>query len=74
MRRTSHHEALRSIPHFRSFALPQLLHLFMVGVLTATFAKLAELQTISCGLAVLGRRVIPLFALTALHRNNFSGH
>ena len=46
----------------------------MVRVLTAALAKLAELQTIRRGLAVLGRRVIPLFANTALQCNDFSWH
>ena len=35
-------------------------------MLAATLAKLLELQTPSRGLLVLGRRVIALFAITAL--------
>ena len=46
----------------------------MVRVLTAALAKFAELQTIRRGLAVLGRRVIPLLANTALQCNDFSWH
>jgi hypothetical protein len=43
-----------------------LFHLFVRRVLAATLAELAELQTASCGLLVLGRGVIAFFALVAL--------
>src|SRR6266571_554702 len=43
-------------------------------MLPATCAELLQLQPIRLGLPVLGRRIVPLFAVTALHRNNFSGH
>jgi hypothetical protein len=43
-------------------------------MLPATPAKLLLLQPFGRRLAVLGRRVVPLFAITALQRNNFSGH
>jgi hypothetical protein len=43
-------------------------------MLPATAAELLLLQPLSHRFAVLGRRIVPLFAITALHRNNFSGH
>jgi hypothetical protein len=43
-------------------------------MLAAPAAELAQFQPIGLRLAVLGRRIIPLFAITALHRNNLSGH
>jgi hypothetical protein len=43
-------------------------------MLPATAAKLLLLQPLGHRFAVLGRRIVPLFAITALHRNNFSGH
>ena len=46
----------------------------MRRMLAATVAELLQFQPVRCRLTVLGLRVIPLFALTALHRNNFSGH
>jgi hypothetical protein len=46
----------------------------MRRVLTATAAELLELQPFRRSLPVLGGRIIPLFAITALQRNNFSGH
>jgi hypothetical protein len=51
-----------------------LLHFLMRRVLAATIAELLELQPFRRRLPVLGRRIIPLFAITALQRNNFSGH
>jgi hypothetical protein len=44
----------------------QLLHLFMGGVLAATSAEFLELQPLGRRLPILGRRIIPLFAITAL--------
>ena len=38
----------------------------MRRVLTATVAELLEFQALGRRLAVLGRRVVPLFAVTAL--------
>jgi hypothetical protein len=38
----------------------------MGGVLTATAAEFFEFQPLGCRLAVLRRRIIPLFAVTAL--------
>jgi hypothetical protein len=43
-------------------------------MLPATAAELFLFQPLGHRFAVLGRRIIPLFAITALHRNNFSGH
>jgi hypothetical protein len=51
-----------------------LLHFFMRRVLAATAAEFLQLQPFCHRLPVLGGRIIPLFAITALHRNNFSGH
>jgi len=42
-------------------------------MLAATAAEFLELQPFRRRLPVLGRRIIPLFAITALQRNNFSG-
>jgi hypothetical protein len=46
--------------------LPNLLHLFMRCVLAAALAEFAVFQTTRRGLLILGRRVIPFFALAAL--------
>jgi hypothetical protein len=46
----------------------------MRRVLAATVAELLELQPFRRRLPVLGGRIIPLFAIAALQRNNFSGH
>ena len=43
-------------------------------MLPATVAEFLQLQPLGHGFPVLGLRVIALFAITALHRNNFSGH
>ena len=43
-------------------------------MLTALPAELFQFQPIRLRLTVLRRRIIPVFAITALHRNNFSGH
>jgi hypothetical protein len=51
--------------------MTRLLRFFMRRVLAATITKLAELKTAGGRLLVLGRRVIALFALVALQRNNF---
>jgi hypothetical protein len=50
------------------------LGLFMIRVLTATPAKLAELQTIRGGLLVLGRDVVAAFANRALKYNIIARH
>jgi hypothetical protein len=46
----------------------------MRRVLAATLAKLLHLNPVGRGLAILGRRIIALFAITALHSNDFTGH
>ena len=43
-------------------------------MLPATPAKLLQLQPVRRRFPVLGLRVVPLFALTALQRNDLSGH
>ena len=43
----------------------------MRRMLPAPVAELLQFQTIRCRFAVLGLRIIPLFAITALQRNNF---
>ena len=51
-----------------------LLHFFVRRVLAAPVAELLQFQTVRCRLAVLGLRIVPLFAITTLQRNNLSGH
>src|SRR5271166_3185469 len=46
----------------------------MRRMLAATAAELLQLQPFRHRLPVLGGRIIPLFAITALQRNNLSGH
>ena len=46
--------------------IAQLLHFLMRRVLTATAAEFFHLQPLGRRLAVLGRRIVPLFAVTAL--------
>ena len=43
-------------------------------MLAAPVAELFQLQPVRRRFTVLGRRIIPLFAITALHGNDFSGH
>jgi hypothetical protein len=51
-----------------------LFHFFVRRVLAAAAAEFLELQPFRRRLPVLGGRIIPLFAITALQRNNLSGH
>jgi hypothetical protein len=44
----------------------------VVGVLPALATELREFQTLGRGLLVLGRRVVPVFALTALQCDDLS--
>jgi hypothetical protein len=44
----------------------QLFHFFVRRVLAATVAEFLEFQPLRRRFAVLGRRIIPLFAVTAL--------
>jgi hypothetical protein len=46
----------------------------MRRMLSAAAAKLLQLQPLRHGLTILGGRIIPFFALTALQRNNLPGH
>jgi hypothetical protein len=43
-------------------------------MLPAPVAELFQFQPVRRRFTILRRRIIPLFAITALHRNNFSGH
>jgi hypothetical protein len=51
-----------------------LFHFLVRRVLAATAAEFLELKPLCRRLPVLGGRIIPLFAITALQRNNLSGH
>jgi hypothetical protein len=62
------------LPNYPIAKLQNLLNFFMRRVLTAPTAELFQFQTVGCRFAVLGRRIVPLFAITALQGNNFSGH
>jgi hypothetical protein len=42
------------------------------GVLAALATELGEFQTLGRGLLVLGRRIVPVFAITALQCNDLS--
>jgi hypothetical protein len=55
-----------SIAKSPNHAIAQLLHFFMRRVLAATVTELFELQPFRRRLPVLGGRIIPLFAITAL--------
>ena len=46
--------------------MAQLFHFFVRRVLAATVAEFLELQPFRGRFAVLGRRVVPLFAVTTL--------
>jgi hypothetical protein len=46
--------------------LPNLLNFFVRRVLATALAELLELKTAGGGLLVLGRRIVPLFAVAAL--------
>ncbi len=52
----------------------RLLHFFVRSVLAALPAELAELEPLRGRLAVLGRRVILIFALGALQLTDFARH
>jgi len=57
---------LFSITKSRDHAIAQLFHFFMRRVLAATAAEFLEFQPLGRRLPILGRRVVPLFAVTAL--------
>ena len=46
----------------------------MQRVLAAPAAELLQFQSVRCRLAVLGLRIVPLFAIAALQRKDLSGH
>jgi hypothetical protein len=50
------------------------LHFFVQRVLAAPAAELLQFQAVRSRFAVLGRRIVPLFAIATLQRNNLSGH
>jgi hypothetical protein len=52
----------------------QLLNFLMRRVLAADAAELFQFQPLCHGLPVLGGRIVPLFAITALQGNDLSGH
>jgi len=52
--------------NYKISQLPNLLHFFMRRVLAATAAEFLEFQPLGRRLPILGRRVVPLFAVTAL--------
>jgi hypothetical protein len=55
-----------SITKFQNSQLPNLFHFFVRRVLAATAAEFFELQPLGRRFPILGRRIIPLFAVTAL--------
>jgi hypothetical protein len=55
-----------SISQLPNFPITQLFNFFMRRMLAATAAELLEFQPLGCRLPVLGRRIVPLFAITAL--------
>jgi hypothetical protein len=54
------------LPDYQITQLPNLLNFLMRRMLPAALAELLELQTARRGFLVLGRRIIPLFAVAAL--------
>jgi hypothetical protein len=62
------------IRQFTNPTIRKLLHFFVRRMLAAPAAKLLQFQPVRRRLAVLGGRIVPLFAITALHRNDLSGH
>jgi len=54
------------LPNYKITQLPNLFNFFMRRVLAATTAEFLEFQPLGRRFAVLGRRIIPLFAITAL--------
>jgi hypothetical protein len=54
------------LPDYQITQLPNLLNFLVRRMLPAALAELFELQATCRGLLVLGRRVVPLFAVAAL--------
>jgi hypothetical protein len=63
-----------SITQLQNSPITQLFHFFMRRMLPAPGTELFKLQPVRLSFAVLRRRIIPLFAITALHCNDLSGH
>src|SRR5882762_6416738 len=57
-----------------ALARVSLLHFFVRLVLAASGTELLQFDTVRCRLAVLGGRIVPLFTLATLQRNDLSGH
>jgi hypothetical protein len=55
-----------SISQLPNFPITQLFHFLMRRVLAATVAEFLEFQPFRRRFAVLSRRIVPLFAITAL--------
>jgi len=73
------------LPNFNHVGLPKsaigtrqsaivLLGLFMTSVLAATATEFAEFQTVGRCLLILGRHVVPTFAIRALKHNVIAWH
>jgi hypothetical protein len=62
------------LPNYPITKLQNLFHFLMRRMLPATLAEFLQLDAIRGRLPVLRGRIVPLFAITALHRNNLSGH
>ncbi len=54
--------------------LTTLFNFFVRRVLAADAAELFQLKALRHRLPVLGRRIVPLFAISALQRDDLSGH
>jgi hypothetical protein len=54
--------------------ITQLFYFLVRRVLAADRAEFLQLQPLCHGLPVLGGRIVPLFAITALQGNDLSGH
>jgi hypothetical protein len=52
----------------------RLLHLAVRRVLAALLAELLELKTLGRRLAILGRGIVSVLAISALKLTNFAGH
>ena len=63
-----------SITPLQTFPITQLFHFFVRRMLAAPVAELLQFQPVRCRLSVLGSRIVPFFAITALHGNDLSGH
>jgi len=62
------------LPNYKISQLQNLLHFFMRRMLAAPAAELLQLDPVRRRLPILGLRIVPFFAITALQRNDFSGH